>query len=235
MINGKKVLGLVTARGGSKGLPGKNIKLLNGIPLLCYSVRAGLESAYVDDVVISTDDEAIALAAEDCGCEVPFMRPAELAGDSARSTDVIVHALKTLKEMGREYDIFVLLQPTAPLRNAGHVDDCLEMLAEKGADSVVSVTEAEHHPLGMNILPDDMCMKDFIRPEAENRPRQELPKYFRINGGVYAVKCSLLTETGRLYSERSYAYEMDAESSVDIDSALDFAFAEVLMKKRGTL
>lgn len=230
MINGKKVLGLVTARGGSKGLPGKNIMKLGGVPLVCRAAMAGLESEYVDDTILSTDDILIAETAKECGCEVPFMRPAELASDTAKSMDVIRHALLALKDMGREYGIFVLLQPTTPFRTAKHVDDCLRMMAEMDADSVVSVTEAEHHPLWMNSLPDDMCMKDFIRPEALNRNRQELPKYYRINGGVYAVKCSIALDEGKLYSDRSYAYVMDQKSSVDIDTRLDFDFAETILK-----
>jgi CMP-N-acetylneuraminic acid synthetase len=231
MIKGKKVLGLVTARGGSKGLPGKNLMKIGGMSLVCRAVRAGLESRYIDDVVISTDDEAIASEAAKCGCEVPFMRPAELASDSAKSIDVIRHALTELGSAGREYGVFVLLQPTTPFRTAAHVDGCLEMLAETDADSVVSVTEAEHHPMWMNTLPADMSMKDFIRPEAENKNRQELPTYYRINGGVYAVCTEMMLRTNRLYSQKSYAYLMDAESSVDIDTPLDFALAEIIAEK----
>jgi len=231
MINGKKVLGLVIARGGSKGLPGKNLKKLGGVPLVCYSVIAGIASEYIDDVVISTDDKDIADAAKQCGCEVPFMRPAVLASDSARSIDVIRHALEALAGQGRSYEYFVLLQPTTPFRTSEHIDDCLRMLNERGADSVVSVTEAEHHPLWMNTLPDDLCMKDFIRPDAENKNRQELPKHYRINGGVYAVRCDYMLASGKLYSEKSYAYIMDNTSSIDIDNELDFNLAEIVMER----
>mgnify|MGYP001205401861 CR=1 FL=1 len=231
MIGGKKVLGLVIARGGSKGLPGKNLLTLGGLSLTARAVKAGLESQYIDDVIISTDDEAIAKEAEDAGCEVPFLRPAELASDSSKSIDVIRHALTTLKKSGRIYDVFVLLQPTTPLRSSKHIDDCLELYSEKCADSVVSVTEAEHHPLWMNTLPDDMSMKDFIRAEAENVNRQDMPTYYRINGGVYAVSCEYMFKTGKLYSDKSYAFVMDSKSSVDIDSKLDFKIAELLIKE----
>lgn len=161
------------------------------------------------------------------------MRPSALASDSAKSIDVIKHALETLKEAGRTYDVFVLLQPTTPLRKPEHIDGALELFDKKNADSVVSVTEAEHHPLWMNTPPVDMCMKDFMRPEAENRNRQELPPQYRINGAVYAVDCGYLLRTGKLYSERSYAYLMDGESSVDIDSMLDFKIAELILKEKG--
>ncbi len=167
-----------------------------------------------------------------CGCKVPFVRPSELASDSAKSIDVIKHALETLIESGEIYDYFVLLQPTTPLRNAAHIDDCLAMLSDNDADSVISVVEAEHHPLWMNELPADMSMQGFIRPEAENKNRQDLPKYYRINGGVYAVRCSYMLSTMKLYSDRSYAYLMDAESSIDIDSELDFETAKVIVEKR---
>lgn len=228
MIADKKVLGLVIARGGSKGLPGKNLLEIGGISLTGRAVQAGLESKYIDDVIISTDDNDIAEEAEKNGCEIPFMRPAELATDSARSIDVIKHAIETMKSEGRSYDIFVLLQPTTPFRTAQHIDDCLELYVEKNADSVISVTEAEHHPLWMNTLPEDMSMKDFMRPEAENMNRQELTAQYRINGGVYAVSCDYLLSTGKLYSDRSYAYLMDAESSIDIDSELDYKIARFL-------
>jgi CMP-N-acetylneuraminic acid synthetase len=227
MIDGKKVLGLIIARGGSKGLPGKNIKELNGLPLLAYSVMAGLQSQYIDDVVISTDDDQIADVAKKYGCEVPFMRPAELASDSAKSIDVIRHVLETMAD--RDYDIFVLLQPTTPFRTASHIDESLEMMMSKGADSVVSVTEAEHHPMWMNTLPDDMCMAEFMRPEAENKNRQDLPKQYRINGGVYAVRCSYMLASNKLYSDKSYAYLMDSQSSVDIDNEIDFKLAEAIL------
>ncbi|PLX68537.1 MAG: CMP-N-acetlyneuraminic acid synthetase [Denitrovibrio sp.] len=232
MIDGKKVLGLVIARGGSKGLPGKNLLELGGKPLVCHSIDAGLNSEYIDDVVISTEDEAIADVARKCGCKVPFMRPDELATDSAKSIDVIKYALEALIEIGDIYDYFVLLQPTTPFRDASHIDDCLRMLSDKDADSVVSVTEAEHHTLWMNELPEDMCMKGFIRPEAENKNRQDLPKHYRINGGVYAVRCSYMLSTMKLYSDRSYAYLMDNESSIDIDNSLDFELAKLVIEKR---
>lgn len=231
MIDNKKVLGLVIARGGSKGLPGKNLMKLGGKPLVCHSVEAGLNSKYIDNVIISTDDKAIAEAAKKCGCKVPFMRPAELATDSAKSIDVIKYTLETLIDNGEIYDYFVLLQPTTPFRNAGHIDECLRMLSDRDADSVVSVTEAEHHPLWMNELPDDMSMSGFIRPEAENKNRQDLPKHYRLNGGVYAVRCSYMLSTMKLYSDRSYAYLMDNESSIDIDNELDFLVAEKIFEK----
>jgi len=229
MIDNKKVLGLVIARGGSKGLPGKNLLKLGGISLTARAVKAGLNSRYIDDVIISTDAHDIAKDAQDNGCEVPFMRPAELASDTAKSIDVIRHSLETLQKSGREYDIFVLLQPTTPFRTAGHIDDCLELYVKNDADSVVSVTEAEHHPLWMNTLPDDMSMKNFMRPEAENRNRQELQAQYRINGGVYAVSCEFLLKTGKLYSAKSYAYLMSAEDSIDIDTELDYKIAKAVI------
>lgn len=232
MINGRKVLGLVTARGGSKGLPGKNLLKVGGMSLTARAVRSGTESRYVDRVVISTDSAEIAQEAENFGCGVPFMRPCELATDGAKSIDVIRHALETLKEQGESYDVFVLLQPTSPFRTAFHVDACLELMDVKGADSVVSVAKAEHHPLNMNTLPDDMCMKNFIRTEAENRNRQDLPDYYRLNGAVYAVSCGYMLESGRLFSERSYAYLMSAEDSVDVDSKLDLKLAQLLVQEK---
>jgi len=231
MLSGKKVLGLVIARGGSKGLPGKNLKYLGGMPLVAHAISAGVHSRYIDDVIISTEDKTIAETAETYGCEVPFIRPVELASDSAKSIDVVIHALSELKKSGREYDIFVLLQPTTPFRKSDDIDSCLEMMIEKNADSVVSVTVAEHHPMWMNTLPDDLSMKDFIRPEAENKNRQDLPVHYRINGGIYAVKPDMVLETGRLYSDRSYAYIMSSISSIDIDSELDFETAELILKK----
>ena len=148
MIKGKTVLAVIPARGGSKRLPRKNCLLLQGKPLIVYSIEAAKESVYIDEVVVSTDDEEIASLARQAGASVPFLRPAELSTDEASSVDVVAHALNYYQVNEKKlFDYVVLLQPTSPLRTAAHINQALELLKEKKADAIVSVCEAEHSPL----------------------------------------------------------------------------------------
>lgn len=228
MINAKKVLALIPARGGSKRLPRKNVLDLAGKPLIAWTIDAAKKSQYVDRIIVSTDDAEIATISKNYGAMVPFMRPDYLASDTASSNDVILHALQALNEY---YDLIVVLQPTSPLRNHSHIDHSLEMLIENNAEGIVSVTPCEHSPLWSNILPDDGCMDNFLN-EYSNLRSQDLPQYFRLNGALYSFTSeSLLQNSGVVYSKHVYAYVISGEHSVDIDSQLDFDFAEFLIKK----
>lgn len=229
MIEGKRVLALITARGGSKRLPRKNIIELAGKPLIAWTIEAARKSRYVDSIVVSTDDDEIAQISERFGAQIPFRRPDALASDTASSNEVILHALSVLKN---EFDLLVLLQPTSPLRTAKHIDESLEELFLKGAEGVISVAPCEHSPLWSNTLPESGSMNNFIRSNVNTRS-QDLDKYYRLNGAVYAFHIeSILAQKGIFYSENVYSYIMLAEYSVDIDSELDFKIAEVLMSAR---
>jgi N-acylneuraminate cytidylyltransferase/CMP-N,N'-diacetyllegionaminic acid synthase len=227
-----KLLYLITARGGSKGLPGKNILPLHSKPLIAWSIEAAQQAQHKGQLVVSTDSEEIANVARSYGAEVPFIRPAALAIDSASSMDVIMHALDFYSANGENFDYVVLLQPTSPLRRVTDIDAALDFLAERKAEAVVSVCSAEHHPLWSNTLPPDGNMKDFIRPEVKGKNRQQLPSAYRINGAIFIASPTYLKEFNSFIADRTFAYEMPAEASVDIDSEIDFAFAELLLQRR---
>ncbi|MFD1093960.1 cytidylyltransferase domain-containing protein [Providencia vermicola] len=228
MINNKRVMAFIPARGGSKRLPHKNILPLAGQPLISWSIEAAQKSQYVDDIFVSTDDPEIAKVSADYNVDIPELRPTYLATDEASTDSVLTY---TLDKFGKDVDIIVLLQPTSPLRNAQHIDKALEMFIEKNAFSVVSVTPCDHSPLWANTLPMNNSMGDFIRPDALKRS-QDLSTYYRINGAIYIFDAKKLIEYGEIrYTNESYAFVMEQIHSVDIDQSLDFSFAELLIKE----
>jgi CMP-N,N'-diacetyllegionaminic acid synthase len=230
---GLRLLGLIPARGGSKGLPGKNVRPLCGKPLIAWTAQAAAASAYLDAVVVSTDDDAIAAAAASAGAEVPFMRPEHLAGDDAAMIDVVLHAIDSLAETGRVFDAVVLLQPTSPLRATADIDAAIERLGDDRVRAVVSVCPAEHSPLLAGELPPDGSLSKFLRPTDRTANRQSLPVFHRLNGAVYVARADWLRHERAFLGEGSFAYVMPAERSVDIDSELDFAIAECLLSRAG--
>ncbi len=233
MIGSKRLLAIIPARGGSKRLPHKNILDFKGQPMIVRSIEAGLQSKYVDRVVVSTDSEEIANISIQYGADVPFLRPLDLATDQAKSIDVILHTITQLEKDKDFYEYIVLLQPTSPLRTAENIDGAVEYLLEKKANSVISVTEVEHSPLWSNVLPKDGCMNGFMRDEIINKRSQDLEKYFRLNGAIYICKMeSLLSEKSFFLKDNIFAYVMDKKDSIDIDDELDFIVAKVLYDQR---
>jgi len=229
MIKGKKVLAIIPARGGSKRLPRKNVLPLQGKPLIAWSIDAGLKSQYVDRVVVSTDCDEIAEISQQFGADVPFMRPADIAGDTATTNSVILNMINTLSRT-ELFDIVVILQPTSPLRTALDIDDALEKLDFKQADGVVSVCECEHSPLWSNIIPDDDNMGSFIREHIKGKRSQDLPTHYRLNGAVYAfTTAALIVNNGIHYSDAVFSIKMPALRSVDIDHELDFKLADLIL------
>lgn len=226
-----KNLAVIPARSGSKGLKDKNIKLLNGKPLMAYSIEAALSAGVFDTIHVSTDAERYAEIAREYGAEVPFLRDKEMASDSAYIWDAVAEVLRNYERLGKKFDTVALLQPTSPLRLAEDICQAYEIMAEKKAAAVVSVCEAEYPPLWCNTLPEDLNMDGFSRPETEV-PRQALERYYRTNGAVYIVSASTLLTGGglTLYGPGSYAYIMPKKRSIDIDDPVDFLIAEVLMK-----
>ena len=235
MIDEKKVLAIVPARGGSKRLPGKNRLILNNKPLIAWSIEAGLNSSYVDRVIVSTDDQDIADISREWGAEVPFIRPQELASDKATTVDTIIHALQSIENSDERYDYILLLQPTSPLRTAKHIDEAVELMIEKCADSIVGVTEVSHPVEWSNTLPDNLSMDNFISKEAYFTRSQDFPERYQINGAIYLIKKESLLSSGMMKSEvNSIAYIMDKNDSVDIDDRFDFILAETLMDSKST-
>jgi CMP-N,N'-diacetyllegionaminic acid synthase len=233
-----KVLGIITARGGSKGVPGKNLKQLGGRPLLAYSIEAANETP-LDRVILSTDDPRIADVAREHGCEVPFMRPPELARDETAHLPVIEHAVTWMRDHERySPDVVVILQPTSPLRTAADIAAALGMLERSGADSVVSVTEVTAHAHPMRMLRVDANGEAtlFVNNEpVRNRinRRQDLPAAWVMNGAIYACRTGLLFEAEpTLYGDRVVAYPMPADRSISIDDLEDWAAAERALTMR---
>lgn len=224
-------LGIVTARSGSKGLKDKNIRLLNGKPLMAYAVESALASRYITEVMVSTDSADYADIAKKYGAVVPFLRSAENSTDAARTIDIVAEVLAGYGELGKSFDDIIVLQPTSPLRTTADIDRAFSVFYEKGADSVVSVCECEHSPLLANTLPEDLGMYHFIDDTRLGR-RQDLERYYRLNGAIYISKVQVLMKTRTFYGRRSYAYVMEQSRSVDIDTELDLLSAEFLMRRR---
>lgn len=236
MYHGKKIIGIITARGGSKGIPRKNIKKLLGKPLIAHTILAAKGSKHLTRCIVSTEDEEIAEIARAHGCEVPFMRPKELAQDSSTSMAVVQHALSWLKEYeGETYDYLMILQPTSPLRTGEDIDAAIEKIVATDADSVISVVElANFGPRKMNRIEDDIIRPYFDEHEIgkESERRQDLEPVYRRNGAaIYLTKTELI-EQGDLFGTVSRPYIMPRERSVDIDEPVDFELAEFFMRHR---
>lgn len=226
-----KNIAVITARSGSKGLRDKNIKPLNGRPMLAYSIEAAIASGVFDTVYVSTDSEKYAEIARAYGADVPFLRSAENATDTAASMSAVFEALEGYRQLGRTYETVMLLQPTSPLRTAEDIRGAYQVMREKGAKTVVSVCEAEHSPLWCSTLPETMCMDGFCGPEAR-APRQALGKYYRLNGAIFLFDIPALEKWGDLvYGPECYAYVMPRERSLDIDEPMDFLMAEALLNR----
>lgn len=234
MIEEKSVLAIIPARGGSKGLPRKNIMELAGKPLIAWTIEAGLGSKYIDRLIVSTDDKEIAYLSSSYGADVPFIRPDHLATDASETYATIIHALGFFSERDIHFDLIIILQPTSPLRNSLHIDKAFELLTEKNADEIISVTEVAHSPLWSSELPGDKNMEKFISESIRHlKRRQDLPVYYRLNGAIYLVKVkNIIKEESIFISKNVFAYTMDRYSSVDIDDILDLKLAELIIKEK---
>jgi CMP-N,N'-diacetyllegionaminic acid synthase len=231
------ILGLITARGGSKGIPHKNIAPLAGRPLLAYTCAAARASMQLSRVVLSTDDADIAAVGRAHGAQVPFMRPAALATDSASSIDVARHALDWLAQHeGWQADILVILQPTSPLRTARHIDEALAALIESGADTVVSVVPLPHHCSPFKLMQlDDGRLHSFWDQPLPFDPlnRHSVPVLYARNGpAVLAARAALIHDRATFYGDYIIPYVMDEADSVDIDTPFDLKLAEWLLRQR---
>ncbi len=230
MYNGKKILAIIPARGGSKRLPNKNILELNGKPLIAYSIEAANKSRYIDKVILSSESSEICSVAKCFNADVPFVRPHELAEDETRSIDVVIHAINALEE---EFDDVILLQPTSPLRTTEDIDRAIEVHYEKEAISTIGVCEMEHSPLWANTLDESLSMENFLDDKYNNARSQDLPTYYRINGAFYMSRVSSVLKNETFFVKRDiFAFLMSQEDSVDIDTKLDFIVAQAILKER---
>ena len=226
------VIAIIPARGGSKGLPGKNIKKMNDKPLIWYTINAAKKSKFVDKIIVSTDDEKIAKIAKVYKAEIPFMRPKELARDDSLAIDNYIYTIDRLnKEFKYNIVEFIILQPTSPLRTSLDIDNAIQIFMEKEANSVISVSETIHSPLWSKRIDEKGILRNYFDIKIGNKNRQEIEKAYMPNGAIFVFKFSLLKELYSYYSDKTYPYIMPLERSIDIDSKLDFEFAEYLMKK----
>lgn len=226
-----KILAIIPARGGSKGIPRKNIRLLCGKPLIAYTIEAALSSKYIDRVVVSTEDKEIAQIAEGYGAEV-VPRPLQLAKDDTPSPLVFQHAIKYLEEVENFFPaIIVILQPTSPLRTVDDIDEAMDKFLHTDCDSVVSLCEVEYPPHWMYTLEKDR-LKPVIEGGEKVTQRQDAPKVYRLNGAVYVTHRNIIMEQNRVVGGHMRAYIMPVETSIDIDTEIDLKFAELLMRER---
>jgi CMP-N,N'-diacetyllegionaminic acid synthase len=230
-----RVLGVIPARGGSKGVPQKNARLVGGKPLICYTIETALACATLDRVIVSTDDPNIAQIASTAGAEVPFLRPAALAGDTTHTPPVIAHAVRYLEEHeGYTVDLVVTLQPTSPLRRPEHISQAVATLQHHPAfDSVITVCPAEFPPFWMLKLEAGRLVP-FVNDAADYflLERQQLPPVYRPNGAVYVTRRELLLTVGIVLGKHVGAVVMDAESSLDVDTPLDLQLLELVLADR---
>lgn len=227
-----RILGIIPARGGSKGVPGKNIKELAGKPLIRHTIDVALASE-IDKVIVSTDDEAIASVAREAGAEVPFMRPADLASDTAKSIDVAKHALLEMERLDNcTYDAIMLLQPTAPFKTVEDINNAIRILkSTPDADSVISVVDVlAHHPARMKYMENGQLIDPPFCEAYENQNRQELPKMYIRNGAIYLTKRETLLKDS-YKGKKCMALEMPQHRSANIDTMDDFEFAEWTYRK----
>ncbi len=224
------ILYVIPARGGSKGIPCKNIKMLAGRPLIAYTIDVAKQLADNADICLSTDDGNIAKVAADCGLDVPFMRPAELATDTAGTYEVLMHALDFYKDKGKEYDILVLLQPTSPLRTADDVKGALSLFTPD-IDMVVSVKEAATNPYYNAYEEDSDGFLHISKGNGTFTRRQDAPHVWEYNGAVYVINVASLYKMQLGEFRRRRCYVMDSFRSLDLDTSLDWAVAEIIMKK----
>ncbi|HEX8563141.1 MAG TPA: acylneuraminate cytidylyltransferase family protein [Flavobacterium sp.] len=223
-----KFLVVIPARGGSKGVPGKNIRKLNGKPLIHFTVEAAREVFQDDEIIVSTDSEEIRECVEQTGLKVPFLRPAELATDTAGSNDVLVHALEFYRSKGREPDVLVLLQPTSPFRTAQQIREALNLYRDD-MDMVVSVKETKSNPY--YVLFEENA-QGFLKKSKESNfiRRQDCPKVWEYNGAIYIINIDSLVAKSLSGFDRIVKYEMDERSSHDIDTMLDWQIAESFLQ-----
>jgi CMP-N,N'-diacetyllegionaminic acid synthase len=221
-------IAIIPARSGSKGLKNKNIKELNGKPLLAYSIEAAKESKLFDEIMVSTDSNKYAQIARNYGANVPFLRSETNSSDKASSWNVVLEVLQKYLETGIKFNSICLLQPTSPLRTAKDIIEAYKLLETKQADAITSVCEVDHSPLWTMTLPENLSLDEFKKRDSDT-PRQLLEKYYRLNGAIYIRRINYNNSTISLNDTNEFAFIMQKEHSIDIDIELDFLIAETIL------
>ena len=228
----KKIIAIIPARGGSKGLPGKNIRDLAGKPLIAWTIETALNSKACSRLIVSTDSQDIKKIAQDWGAEVPFIRPKPLASDTATSISVVNHAIKYLQNDGiKETDYMLLLQPTSPLRTGVDIQNAIDLGKSKQAVAVISVTESNYHPCKTHLITQQGVLQKFFKNSSDNERRQDLPLTYAENGAIYLNRISSLLEEQMFIPEnKTHPYIMPPERSIDIDTPWDLYVADLILK-----
>jgi N-acylneuraminate cytidylyltransferase/CMP-N,N'-diacetyllegionaminic acid synthase len=233
MYKDKKILAIIPARGDSKRLKNKNIKLLGGKPLISWSIDSAKKSKYIDDVLVTSDSVKIIEIANQYHSDITINRPSSLAQDTAKSIDVVTHAIQCCIDKGKHYDYVILLQPTSPLRDTMHIDKAIKYLFDKKSDAIISTCECEHSPLWSNKLCNNYSMENFLPSNLLNLQSQELETYYRLNGAIYICDINKLLKENTFFIKKNiYAFVMEQIDSVDIDTKLDFLLAETILKEK---
>ena len=219
MIDNKRVLALIPARGGSKGIKDKNIVEVMGRPLINYTIEAAKGSKYIDRIVVSTDSIIIKNISEESGADVPFLRPEYLASDTATTLEAVLHAIYILEEMGDSYDILVLLQTTSPLRTTKDIDGAIETFIENECNSVVAVSPVNDSPILIRTIDQNGKLKKLLKCGSTIR-RQDMPTYYRVNGSIYVNLVQNINKYTS-FNDNGVPYFMDKERSLDIDEPID--------------
>ena len=225
MYKGKKILGLIPARGGSKGVPRKNVLEVNGRPLIAWTIDEAKKSKYIDRLILSSEDAEIIETAKRCGCEAPFVRPAELSRDETPGIDPVLHAVGAVEG----FDYLVLLQPTSPLRIAGDIDGCIERCIDGGFDSCVSVKEVGDHPYLMFKLLGGAALEKLHKEKADRR--QDLPEFYVLNGAVYVSRIGSILDAKDFITPNTAGYVMPEDRSLDIETPHDIELLKLYAAK----
>lgn len=225
------MLVIIPARGGSKGVPGKNIKKLNGKPLIQYTIDAARELFSDEDIIVSTEDEKIKKTVEDIGLKVPFLRPLELATDTSGTQEVLIHALDFMQSLGNKYNTILLLQPTSPFRKANHIKEAIQIYKQNQAEMVVSVKETKANPY--YVLKEENSEGYLENSKKGNYTRrQDCPKVWELNGAIYVINARSIKKSALSDLKKVRKYVMDEYSSHDIDTMLDWSIAETILSKK---
>ncbi|GAB6149065.1 MULTISPECIES: acylneuraminate cytidylyltransferase family protein [Clostridium] len=230
MYKNKKILAIIPARGGSKGIPHKNIMKIGEKPLIAYSIEAAKESKYIDYILVSTDDTCIKEVSLRYGAKVPFLRPDEISTDRAKSIDVVLHGIDYLKEHNENFHYVILLQPTSPLRTSDDIDTAIESVIEANKDSLISVCECSENPILMRTIEKEK-LKPVLEFNGDNLRRQELPTFYVFNGAIYINKVDMLQNKKEFVDENTMPFIMDIKKSIDIDNMIDAKIAEMILKE----
>lgn len=230
MYKNQRILALIPARGGSKGIPNKNIIDLCGKPLIAYSILAARNSQYIDDIIVSTDSESIRKVALEYGAAVPFLRPAHLASDTSKTIDCMLHAIEYLSNTGNNYDYVVLLQPTQPIRKPDFIDEAIQELADSKQNSLVSVCRVTEHPILMRTITKEGTLKSLL-PISSTVRRQDFPDVYKVNGSIYINRIDEHFNNSTSLNDNILPYYMEEQYSIDIDSLDDLQKAKQFLEQ----